>query len=196
LDKKLLIFYTQTITKMAQLINEAKRFQFLAGLITESQLNEGEKVGVVDVDVTKKVIDTPEVKKIADILKGHPDAAKKLAAALSDPKAMAILSGDSISEAEEEEYSVKERIMRFLKYTGVGSIAGSLFAPMSMMSSTTTDPELLTMLIAGAIVGAVFGAVGGALGTDGFTKKSFEEAEGQEDDVKDQIAQVIAFGKK
>jgi len=184
---------------MAQLINEAKRMQFLAGIINESQLNE-EKVGSIDVNTVKQMINKPEVQKMADTLKDHPDAAKKLAAALSDPKALAILSGDSISEMEykdEKTFSPKERIMIFLKYTGVGSVAGTLLSPLVLLTVGATGPAVLAMFAAGAIAGALVGALGGAAATTGFKRElPFEEAEGQKDNLKDQIAQVLAFGKK
>ena len=184
---------------MAQLINEAKRMQFLAGIINESQLNE-EKVGFIDVNTVKQVINKPEVQKMADTLEDNPDAAKKLAAALSDPKALAILSGDSISEMEykdEKTFSPKERIMRFLKYAGVGSVAGTLLSPLLLMTVNMTDPQTIAMFVAGAVAGALVGAVGGAAATTGFKRKlPFEEAEGQENNLKDQITQVLAFGKK
>ena len=154
---------------MAQLINEAKRMQYLAGLINESQLNE-EKIGPIDVNTVKQVINKPEVQKMADTLEDNPDAAKKLAAALSDPKAMAILSGNDVSEVEKT-FSPKERIMRFLKYAGVGSIAGTLLAPMTLITSNTTDPQALAMLVGGAIAGALIGALGGSIATSGFKKE-------------------------
>jgi hypothetical protein len=180
---------------MAQLINEAKRMQFLAGIINESQLNE-EKVGSIDVNTVKQMINKPEVQKMADTLEDNPDAAKKLAAALSDPKALAILSGDSIDE-NERTFSPKERILRFLKYAGVGSVAGTLLLPMTLITATATGPAILAMLAAGAIAGALIGSGVGAIATTGFKRElPFEEAEGQEDDIKTQIAQVLAFGKK
>ena len=180
---------------MKQYINETKRMQFLAGLITESQLNE-EKVGPIDVNTVKQMINKPEVQKMAGTLEDNPDAAKKLAAALSDPKAMAILSGDSVSEAEKT-FSPKERVMRFLKYAGVGSVAGAIFGPLALITAAATGPAILAMLAGGAIAGALIGATGGAAATDGFTRDApFEEAKGQEDDIKSQIAQVLAFGKE
>ena len=174
-------------------INEVKRMQLLAGIINESQINE-EKIGSIDVNTVKQMINKPEVQKMANTLEDNPDAAKKLAAALSDPKAMAILSGESISEDYDgKELSAKERIMRFLKYSGVGSVAGALFGPLTMLTANSTDPEIIAMYAAGAIVGALIGSLGGAAMTNAYKDKLPIQ---EDNDLKDQIAQVLAFGKK
>ena len=59
---------------MAQLINEAKRMQFLAGLINESQLNEEDNAATEEKvqDAVEKAIDSPQsqstLQKMADQL--------------------------------------------------------------------------------------------------------------------------------
>jgi|LakMenEpi03Aug12_release.lakeMendotaPanAssembly.Ray.scaffolds.fasta_scaffold997278_1 hypothetical protein len=179
-------------------LNEVKRMQRLAGIINESQINE-EKVGSIDVDMVKKVINKPEVKKLSSDLEDNPDVAKKLAAALSDPKAMAILSGESISEDYKgKKLSAKERIMRFLKYTGVGAAGGSILLPALVpIAALATGPAVLAAVIAGGLVGAVLGGGGGAAMTNAYKDElPIGEEEQNNDDLKDQIAQVLAFGKK
>ena len=173
--------------------------QLLAGIINESQLNE-EKVGLVDVNTVKQMINKPEVKKLASELEDNPDVAKKLAAALSDPKAMAILSGESVSEEYKgKTLSAKERIMRFLKYTGVGVAGGSILLPALLpVAALATGPAVLAAVIAGGLVGALLGGGGGAAMTNAY-KDSLpiqEDEEQSGDNLKDQIAQVLAFGKK
>ena len=162
-------------------------------LVNESQLNE-EKVGFIDVSTVKQMINKPEVQKMANTLKDNPGAAKKLAAALSNPEAIAILSGESISEEYDgKKLSAKDRIVRFLKYSGVGAAAGALAGPLTMLTANSTDPEIIAMYTAGAIVGALIGSLGGAAMTNAYKDKLPIQ---EDNDLKDQITQVLAFGKK
>jgi hypothetical protein len=74
---------------MAQLISEAKRMQFLAGLINESQLNEEEqevspeKAASQVTKVVNSLEKSPVVDNIADKISKDPKALKQLQAILS-----------------------------------------------------------------------------------------------------------------
>lgn len=69
---------------MAQLINEAKRFQKLAGLITESQFNEAEKNVTPEQAVDKAMEIAPKLEKSPEL----DQLAQKI---VNDPKLMAQL---------------------------------------------------------------------------------------------------------
>jgi len=130
---------------------------------------------------------------MASVLKGNKEAIKKLSAALSNPEALAILSKNSISE-DEKKYSNKERIARFLKYSGLGSIAGSILGPLALMTVGITDHQMLINVVASAITGALVGAVAGAAATDGYTRSNVISEDGDQD-LEAQIAKVLALGK-
>ena len=100
---------------MAQLINEAKRFQLLAGLITESQINEIESQQQSDLE--KKAFEffnSPEVSKLIDqsLTKLSPEDKKELQSTVSNISE-AVGSGFSsflniVHKAEEKASSLEE----------------------------------------------------------------------------------------
>jgi hypothetical protein len=86
--------------KMAQLINEAKRMQLLAGLITESQFNEAEE-NVTPEQATQKVMayaskieNSPELDKLAQKIVNDPKLMDQLQQALAKGGVQANLNED------------------------------------------------------------------------------------------------------
>jgi len=85
---------------MAQLINEAKRMQLLAGLITESQFNEAEE-NVTPEQATQKVMayaskieNSPELDKLAQKIVNDPKLMDQLQQALAKGGVQANLNED------------------------------------------------------------------------------------------------------
>jgi hypothetical protein len=101
---------------MAQLINEAKRMQFLAGLINESQLNEEDNATTEEKvqDAVEKAIDSPQSQATL----------QKMADQLSDEDKQRIMKfmssvNESISEAGEPDLEdVTKKLMSLAENNG------------------------------------------------------------------------------
>jgi hypothetical protein len=101
---------------MAQLINEAKRMQFLAGLINESQLNEEDNAATEEKvqDAVEKAIDSPQSQATL----------QKMADQLSDEDKQRIMKfmssvNESISEAGEPDLEdVTKKLMSLAENNG------------------------------------------------------------------------------
>jgi hypothetical protein len=119
---------------MAQLIQEAKRMQFLAGLINESQMNEEDKAATEEKvqDTVEKAIDSPKAQATL----------QQMAAKLSDEdkqRIMKFMSSVNESEAgggEPDLEDVTKKLMSLAEGNGgAGGILGQIIygAPVASM---------------------------------------------------------------
>ena len=156
---------------MAQLINEAKRFQKLAGIITESQLNEEEAKSV------DQVLDNSKVQAAGEKLAQDPALLQKVMGELAKlgidkntlvKAAQAHKAGQSVDNiikpkvaaaSEKLNEISKDTLSNMKGFGGMGTFIGTMMGGM-----IGNHPSGIAML-AGAVVLGLIGAGLAALGS-------------------------------
>jgi len=171
---------------MAQLINEAKRMQFLAGLITESQLNEEdqevspEKAASEVTKIANSLEKSPVVDNIADKISKDPKALKQLQAVLSqsginptelsenvDSSIVQKLALSMAKKAEDNPVNEKEGLdiggSFWAGLVGGGALAYYLASAGDVLTKTQImlgqSPSHMVEAVLGAIAGAILAVV-------------------------------------
>jgi hypothetical protein len=168
---------------MKQSLNEQfRRMQKLAGIITESQLNEAEEESIPTINSSDilKIQQSPEVKKLAAAISKDPKSIDKLNQIMKkagvtlqevegvnidaeDIKNIAAVIAPSLNEYEERAGAGDIVSAGFWLGAGATLIPGALEAVNNVLTLAPYNPAGgIAAMVAGALLGAVYALITGA----------------------------------